>query len=202
MTVVATSAPISPTRVRIAIVSPDILAQIRQVFARKNLDVEFLRMPYVEVAVAPAAAPAVPRAEQDPRRLCAEYRLSAVAVESLPPAGQPALEVRPHAPAAPEDTAPEDTAPALSRRQHEVMALVSRGARNAEIAARLHVSEKTVKNHINRIFRSLGAESRVEAVLIWQRGQRGPWDGTDRRAVLAARPELPAVPRPERAGTP
>ncbi|MBD0740255.1 hypothetical protein [Streptomyces sp. CBMA29] len=58
MTVVATSAPISPTRVRIAIVSPDILAQIRQVFARKNLDVEFLRMPYVEVAVAPAAAPA------------------------------------------------------------------------------------------------------------------------------------------------
>jgi DNA-binding NarL/FixJ family response regulator len=31
------------------------------------------------------------------------------------------------------------------------------------------VQQKTVKNHVNRIFTKLGARSRVEAVLIWQR---------------------------------
>ena len=60
---------------------------------------------------------------------------------------------------------------ALSQRQREVMALMSRGARNAEIAETLHVTEKTVKNHINRIFREMGVDGRVEAVLLWQRCQ-------------------------------
>ena len=59
----------------------------------------------------------------------------------------------------------------LSQRQREVMTLMSRGARNAEIAETLHVTEKTVKNHINRIFRELGVDGRVEAVLLWQRYQ-------------------------------
>ncbi|MDH6136875.1 DNA-binding CsgD family transcriptional regulator [Kitasatospora sp. MAA4] len=193
MTLVATSAPIGPTSVRIAITSPDILAQIRQVFASKNLAVEIVRMPYVEVTVRPAvgAAGAVSRTGAPAaRRLCAEYRLSVVDVGAARPADEqpaPALapESRPQLAAAP-DTGDEAECPvvALSQRQHEVMALVSRGARNAEIAARLHVSEKTVKNHINRIFRSLGAGSRVEAVLIWQRQQRDQLGG-------ATRPEAP-----------
>src|SRR5699024_1010225 len=67
----------------------------------------------------------------------------------------------------------QDTAaPALSPRQREVMELVSRGVRNPDIAAALGVSEKTVKNHINRAFRLLEARTRVEAVLMWQRHQR------------------------------
>jgi DNA-binding NarL/FixJ family response regulator len=46
---------------------------------------------------------------------------------------------------------------------------ISRGMRNADIAAMLRVELKTVKNHVNRIFGKLGARNRVEAVLIWQR---------------------------------
>jgi len=42
-----------------------------------------------------------------------------------------------------------------------------------------------VKNHINRIFRSLGAGSRVEAVLIWQRQQR---DAAIRRGAPSPAP--------------
>lgn len=38
-----------------------------------------------------------------------------------------------------------------------------------------------MKNHINRIFRSLGAGSRVEAVLIWQRHQRRQRQQGDQR---------------------
>ncbi|MEW2518425.1 helix-turn-helix transcriptional regulator [Actinacidiphila alni] len=216
-------------RVRIAIVSPDILAQIRQVFARKNLAVEFVRLPYVEVVVGPGDGPVAGPSPEDtaaplPRRLCAEYRLSAVAVDgpapTVPPPSAPVVPLHgPSATAVAEQ--PVGAVPALSRRQHEVMALVSRGARNAEIAARLHVSEKTVKNHINRIFRTLGAGSRVEAVLIWQRGRRddtarygaglpSPAPVRPAPAALAPVPAAPAGPvaayrrhrpRPATAGT-
>ncbi len=115
--------------------------------------------------VGPAARPGAPAA----RRLCAEYRLSVVDVGGGPSTEPAAPQPRSHPVLEPDTDSP---VAALSRRQHEVMALVSRGVRNSEIAARLHVSEKTVKNHINRIFRSLGAGSRVEAVLIWQRHQQ------------------------------
>jgi DNA-binding NarL/FixJ family response regulator len=87
---------------------------------------------------------------------------------------------RRHLAAVPDHDA-EEPAPALSPRQREVIGLVSRGARNPEIAAALCVSEKTVKNHINRIFRSLGASSRVEAVLIWQRHRRTALPDPSRR---------------------
>ncbi|MFI9102997.1 response regulator transcription factor [Streptomyces fildesensis] len=206
MTLVATPVPISPTSVRIAITSPDILAQIRQVFASKNLALEFVRMPYVEVTVRPAAGAAAGAAGPDrtalervggpvsrpgvpaSRRLCAEYRLSVVEVGGRPTAEHPAPESPPHPARVPAPGA-DSLLVALSQRQHEVMALVSRGARNSEIAARLQVSEKTVKNHINRIFRSLGAGSRVEAVLIWQRHQQ---DGAIRPG--ASNPPLAPAP--------
>jgi len=60
MTLVTMSMPIGPvpSRVRIAITSPDILAQIRQVFADNNLAVEIVRMPYIEVAVRPVTGAA------------------------------------------------------------------------------------------------------------------------------------------------
>lgn len=164
MTAVATAGPVGPIRVRIAITSPEILAEIRHVFASKNLAVKIVRAPYVEVVVQPAAvttgtAP-TPAGGPGARRLRAAYRLNVVEVDDGPRAARSPRDGSPHPPVA------------LSRRQHEVMALVSRGARNPEIAASLRVSEKTVKNHINRIFRALGASNRVEAVLIWQRHQR------------------------------
>jgi DNA-binding NarL/FixJ family response regulator len=55
----------------------------------------------------------------------------------------------------------------LSERQHEIMDLVSGGLTNREIAARLYLAEKTVKNHVNHIFAALGVRSRGEAIALW-----------------------------------
>ena len=53
------------------------------------------------------------------------------------------------------------------------MSCISLGMMNPDIAERLGVSQKTVKNHVNHIFGKLGARSRVEAVLIWQNVNSG-----------------------------
>ena len=52
----------------------------------------------------------------------------------------------------------------LSTRQHEILALVADGQSNAEIAARLFVSESTVKWHVRQILRALGVSNRAQAV--------------------------------------
>ncbi|MPZ68694.1 MAG: hypothetical protein GEU71_04105 [Actinobacteria bacterium] len=50
------------------------------------------------------------------------------------------------------------------------MGLVSQGLRNRQIAAALFLSEKTVKNHINHIYRKLQVNDRSEAMERWGRG--------------------------------
>jgi len=55
----------------------------------------------------------------------------------------------------------------LSDRQGEIMALIARGLSNGQIAAECYLSEKTVKNHINRIFAAMGVSSRGEAIATW-----------------------------------
>jgi len=52
----------------------------------------------------------------------------------------------------------------LTSRQRQLMALVAQGFTNEEIAARLHLSEFTVKNHIHCIMKHMAADSRHEAV--------------------------------------
>lgn len=47
------------------------------------------------------------------------------------------------------------------------MELIADGMSNQQIAATCFISEKTVKNHINRIFTKLHASSRSEAVALW-----------------------------------
>ncbi|HET6865617.1 MAG TPA: LuxR C-terminal-related transcriptional regulator [Solirubrobacteraceae bacterium] len=51
----------------------------------------------------------------------------------------------------------------LTPRELEVLALLRDGLRNAEIAQRLVVSEKTVDHHVSAILRKLGVRSRGEA---------------------------------------
>ncbi|GAA4902958.1 response regulator [Streptomyces coeruleoprunus] len=55
----------------------------------------------------------------------------------------------------------------LSQREVEVMDLIASGMTNQQIAATCFISHKTVKNHINRIFAKLHAESRGQAIAIW-----------------------------------
>jgi ATP/maltotriose-dependent transcriptional regulator MalT len=57
----------------------------------------------------------------------------------------------------------------LTAREHDVLMLVADGLPNREIAARLAISDHTVKFHLASIFGKLGVSSRTEAV---QRGLR------------------------------
>jgi DNA-binding NarL/FixJ family response regulator len=56
----------------------------------------------------------------------------------------------------------------LTARERTVLQLVATGCANKEIARRLEISERTVKTHLTRIFRSLGVFDRVQAAL-WAR---------------------------------
>jgi DNA-binding NarL/FixJ family response regulator len=53
----------------------------------------------------------------------------------------------------------------LTKREVKVLKLVASGKTNKEIANRLSVSEKTVKNHLNHIYRKLEVKNRAQAVL-------------------------------------
>jgi DNA-binding NarL/FixJ family response regulator len=55
----------------------------------------------------------------------------------------------------------------LSAREAEIMDLIASGMTNQQIAATCFISEKTVKNHINRIFAKLHSTSRAEAAAKW-----------------------------------
>ena len=55
----------------------------------------------------------------------------------------------------------------LTEREREVLELVTAGHRNAEIAAALHLSQKTVAHHVSACLRKLGAGTRTEAAAIW-----------------------------------
>lgn len=54
----------------------------------------------------------------------------------------------------------------LSERELEVLALMARGASNAEVAERLFLSERTVKGHVGSIFTKLGARDRAAAIVL------------------------------------
>jgi DNA-binding NarL/FixJ family response regulator len=52
----------------------------------------------------------------------------------------------------------------LNEREREVLELLTRGARNKEIAAQLFLSPKTVEYHLSNLFAKLGVSNRTEAV--------------------------------------
>ena len=54
---------------------------------------------------------------------------------------------------------------ALSARERAVLALLTEGLSNADIAERLSVSEKTVRNHVSNVFDKLGVWSRAQAIV-------------------------------------
>ena len=60
---------------------------------------------------------------------------------------------------------PDPAFSALSSRERQVLTLMTEGLGNAEIAGRLAISEKTVRNHASNIFDKLGVWSRAQAIV-------------------------------------
>lgn len=57
-------------------------------------------------------------------------------------------------------------ASSLTRREAEVLSLLGEGLGDKEIAARLYVSSETIKTHMANILNKLGAESRLQALIV------------------------------------
>ncbi|GGJ39120.1 response regulator [Deinococcus roseus] len=58
-----------------------------------------------------------------------------------------------------------DLFPELTEREREILLLISRGHSNPEIARKIEVADKTVRNHITSIFSKLQVSTRTEAIL-------------------------------------
>lgn len=54
----------------------------------------------------------------------------------------------------------------LSPRESMILGLISKGLTNIEIAERIHISEKTVRNHVSSLFGKLGVNSRAQAIVL------------------------------------
>ncbi len=65
----------------------------------------------------------------------------------------------------------------LSEREREILALVARGLTNAEIAARLYLSEGTVGNYVSSIYGKLGVSDRTQAAIWAMRYGLADWNG-------------------------
>ena len=63
------------------------------------------------------------------------------------------------------DTPAEELDPIISRREEEVLQLVADGLSTSEVAAKLYISIKTVKNHLASIYEKLDSRDRTQAVL-------------------------------------
>jgi DNA-binding NarL/FixJ family response regulator len=55
--------------------------------------------------------------------------------------------------------------PQLTDREHEILDLLAQGQSNVSIATRLHISNKTVRNHVSNIFTKLAVADRAQAIV-------------------------------------
>jgi DNA-binding NarL/FixJ family response regulator len=88
-----------------------------------------------------------------PAELLAAVRAAAAGESALAPAVASRLLARMRAPRV-----------SLSSREIEVLRLVADGASNTDVAARLHITDATVKSHLVHVFTKLGVSSRTAAV--------------------------------------
>jgi DNA-binding NarL/FixJ family response regulator len=62
-------------------------------------------------------------------------------------------------------TTPPQVFPELGDREREILDLIARGHKNPEIAERLYLSPKTVRNHVSNILHKLQVADRTEAII-------------------------------------
>jgi len=70
-------------------------------------------------------------------------------------------------------TRPAAVFPQLTERERDVLDLVAQGLTNGQIARRLSISEKTVRNHVSNIFTKLAVADRTQAVIRAREGGLG-----------------------------
>jgi DNA-binding NarL/FixJ family response regulator len=95
--------------------------------------------------------------------LASAVRLASAGVVQFDPTAAARLSAALDRPRAPAAAPPFDGG--LTAREIEVLRLVAGGLNNREIAARLYLSEGTVKNHVSRILDRLGLRDRTQAAI-------------------------------------
>jgi DNA-binding NarL/FixJ family response regulator len=80
--------------------------------------------------------------------------------------------------AAPRPGGPADAFPELTEREKEILALVAQHQTNPEIARRLQLSQKTIRNHVSNVFTKLQVADRAEAII---RAHQAGWGTPDPR---------------------
>ena len=135
--------------------------------ARRSLDaalVAFVRLEMVVEAVRTRLALAAAVESTEPEVAAAEARAALADADRLgatPMADEAAALLRRSGVAVPRGAPGDGTA--LSRREAQVLDLLAEGLSNPEIAARLHLSRKTVEHHVAHVLSKLGARNRSEA---------------------------------------
>jgi pimeloyl-ACP methyl ester carboxylesterase/DNA-binding CsgD family transcriptional regulator len=71
------------------------------------------------------------------------------------------------------DASAADPFSELTAREREILDGIARGLTNPEIAASLHIAEKTVRNHVTSLFAKLGTEHRARAIVIARKAGLG-----------------------------
>src|SRR5215470_9500626 len=88
----------------------------------------------------------------------------------------------------------EEDSDDLSSREEIILAQVSKGLTNKEIARGLNLREKTVKHYMTNIMQKLGARNRLEAVLMGQKRQRSSRPFPSMEATASVTPERSVLP--------
>jgi DNA-binding NarL/FixJ family response regulator len=105
--------------------------------------------------------------DAEPREILAAIEAAAAGLAVVPAGEVMALVAASPLPAT--RLASPSLAVALSPREREVLNLLAEGLGNKLVAARLGISEHTVKTHVASVFQKLGADTRAEAVAIGAR---------------------------------
>ena len=123
--------------------------------------------PLVTGAISNGASGYLVHGRFDPDEL--ESRIKAIARGEmvLSPAVTPAVFDALRRAPGPANDEREEGLGSLTSREREVLNLLARGLSNRDIAEELVITNKTVKNHLSRIYEKIGVHSRAEAIALW-----------------------------------